>query len=174
MIPSNFKDITGQQFNRWTVIRKAKSGKGWQTKWLCVCICGNQKVIYGNHLQRGNSKSCGCLREELSLNRPLTHGHNRKNRPSSEYRAWYHMKTRCYNPNFNGFKDYGGRGITVCNEWIHDFQAFYDHIGPKPSPEHSLDRIDNNGNYEPGNVRWATRLEQRHNQRRCLLNTQKV
>lgn len=85
---------------------------------------------------------------------------------SPEYRTWTAIKRRCFNKNTADYEDYGGRGITVSNEWINDFQAFYDHIGPKPSDKYSIDRIDNNGNYEPGNVRWATASEQMKNQRK--------
>lgn len=82
-----------------------------------------------------------------------------------EYHSWYAAKRRCYDPKDNSFADYGARGITMCDEWINSFSAFMEHIGPKPSAEHTLERADNSRGYEPGNVRWATRLEQRHNRR---------
>lgn len=88
-----------------------------------------------------------------------------KKRPSPEQYAWSHMKQRCFNPNNKRYKDYGGRGIKVCDEWVNDFKSFYNYIGERPSSNHSLDRIDNNGNYEPGNVRWSTYEEQNNNRR---------
>ncbi len=91
-----------------------------------------------------------------------------------EYRAWYQMIYRCTNPKFPQWKDYGGRGISVCAEWRNSFTAFFEHVGPRPSPQHSFDRIDNDGNYEPGNVRWATRSQQNSNQRRTKRGSRKV
>jgi len=98
----------------------------------------------------------------------LTHGHSVGHKTTAEFRAWCSMKSRCYVETNEKYPIYGGRGITVHDAWLTDFQAFYDHVGPKPEPRYSLDRIDVNGNYEPGNVRWATPSQQRLNQRRML------
>ena len=95
--------------------------------------------------------------------------HNKSSTP--EYTAWCSMKTRCYNPNYQYYEHYGARGIEVADEWINDFRAFYNHVGPRPSAKHSLDRIDNNGNYEPGNVRWATDSQQKLNRGKQKNNT---
>lgn len=92
-------------------------------------------------------------------------------RYTPEYRTWTHMKVRCYNKNYESFSNYGGRGIKVCDEWLNDFVAFFNHVGKKPSPQHTLDRIDNDGNYEPGNVRWATKSEQQMNRGMLKTNT---
>lgn len=92
-------------------------------------------------------------------------------KPTKERRAWWRMKYRCYKPTHHKYPIYGGRGITVCDRWLCSFQHFLADVGPAPSPQHSIDRIDNNGNYEPGNVRWATRVEQGRNQRRNVLLT---
>lgn len=118
------------------------------------CDCGSVRSAVYSHLVSGRSSSCG-------------HGiarHGRSGTP--EYTAWRDLKKRCLNPLDGDYPNYGGRGIRVCDEWVNSFEAFYEHIGPKPSPDMSVDRIDNDGNYEPGNVRWATATEQRHNQRR--------
>jgi len=124
--------------------------------WLCTCDCGENKVIMSGNLHNGTSRSCGCRNGQPR--------HGLRNTP--EYRAWSAMKTRCYNKKTGDkYRIYGGRGITVCREWLHNFPAFLEHIGNRPSTGHSLDRINNNGNYEPGNVRWATRKEQQQNRR---------
>jgi hypothetical protein len=100
----------------------------------------------------------------------MKHGHRPSpTRCTPEYTAWREMKRRCYTPG-RYFKDYGGRGIRVCPEWVNDFQAFFEHVGRRPSPEHSLDRKNNEGHYEPGNVRWATKAEQSHNTRRSKVS----
>jgi len=92
-------------------------------------------------------------------------------RTSPEYYAWHAMKARCYDQRAKSYKHYGGRGISVCQEWLDSFDDFYLHVGPKPTPKHSLDRINSDGNYEPGNVRWATELEQQNNRRCCVMVT---
>ena len=125
-------------------------------KWaICRCDCGNIKRVRAIDLERRGTRSCGCLREE---NR-TKHGM----RWTKEYGAWGGMKARCNAPSTTRYERYGGRGITVCQAWSDSFEAFYVDVGPAPSEDHSIDRIDNNGNYEIGNVRWATRKEQSAN-----------
>jgi hypothetical protein len=165
------KDRTGIRYGRLTAVQQEGIHKrSGNAQWLCECDCGGTKIVRSSSLQSGNTRSCGCLGDETrSVNgkdRTL-HGYSKTadGRPSIEYIAWSSAKYRCHCPTNPKFEQYGGRGITMCDEWRNDFQAFYDHIGPKPSPELSLDRIDNDGNYEPGNVRWATASEQRYNQR---------
>jgi len=129
--------------------------------WLCRCDCGTEKVLASNALRTSHTQSCGCGMHAG------THGQSsRQGKPTPEYMAWEAMKQRCLNPRHKAFPRYGGRGITVCPEWIDSFEAFFAHVGPRPGPEYSLDRYpDNNGNYEPGNVRWTTWEEQNRNQR---------
>ena len=133
----------------------------------CYCECGTITQVHRNNLRRGLTKSCGCLRREVSTERMTKHGMARSRTgklPAKEYRAWQSMKHRCLNKKNNpDWHNYGGRGITVCEEWLHDFPVFYAHIGAAPSPDHSVDRIEVNGHYEPGNVRWATDEEQARN-----------
>lgn len=158
-------DLTSQRFGRLVVLERSTDAKK-QPQWLCVCDCGTQCVVMGAHLRWGHTLSCGCLQIERAGDAGRTHGEAGSKR-TAEYRAWALMLRRCNNPNSHEFKYYGGRGITVCAEWLNSYEAFLAHLGRRPSPQHSVDRFpDNNGNYEPGNVRWATRHQQSLNQRR--------
>jgi hypothetical protein len=156
--------LEGQTFYRLKVISLARKGR--ERAWLCQCECGNFTTVITEHLMRGGVRSCGCFKLERVTNLKLNHGHARAGKWSSEFRAWCSAKNRCYNPKYHGYHRYGGRGIVMADEWRSDFAAFLNHIGPKPDPRLSLDRVDVNGNYEPGNVRWTTPSEQRLNQRR--------
>src|SRR6266566_1115227 len=170
-------DISGEKFGRLTAIRIVARGgqERRDQKWLCRCECdGKEVVIDKRSLLYGNTRSGGCLLDESrSQNgkQNTTHGHSRCGNVSSEYMAWRGMRARCGNENHKHYKDYGGRGITVCERWAESFEAFLADMGLKPSPEHEIDRIQNDGNYEPGNCRWALPIEQANNKRNNRLFT---
>ncbi len=163
-----FIDRTGDIFGRLTVLMDSGKTCGTNVKWICRCECGVEVTVSGSGLNRGTSRSCGCLQRELLSDRKRTHGLSN----SPEYLVWQSMIARCHNPNNESWKGYGGRGIIVHDEWRNSFAAFFAHIGPRPSSNHSIDRFPNNdGNYEPGNVRWATAKDQNRNQRRNRMLT---
>jgi hypothetical protein len=148
--------MIGQTFERLTVIAAAPSRRYRDEQrpyWLCLCECGATAEVDQANLRRGKTKSCGCLRGAPS--------HRKSN--TREYRAWVNMITRCENPNTPGWENYGGRGIAVCARWRNSFEAFFADVGVRPSVNHSLDRINVDGNYEPGNCRWATQSDQMRN-----------
>lgn len=162
-----FKDLTGQCFGRLTVIERAgykTFGKQNKIMWRCICDCGNEKFVSASDLTNGRVQSCGCLFNESRATIRRTHGLSN----SKIYDVWCKMKDRCFKPDDKAYKNYGGRGITVYPAWIHDFKAFYDYVSKLEhfnEQGYSLDRIDNNGNYEPNNLRRATAEEQTRNQR---------
>lgn len=156
-------DLTGKRFTRLTVIKVSGKDAAHKTLWLCACDCGNESIVAAGNLTSGTSKSCGCLKSDRIKETKTIHGRGTKD---PTYGTWYSMRQRCRNPNNHKYKYYGGRGITVCKRWD-AFLDFLADMGERPAGR-TLDRIDPDGNYEPGNCRWATPREQRLNQRKQL------
>lgn len=161
-MPRTRTNMLGQKFGRLTVIGEAPSTPK-HANWECLCDCGKRVVVRGSHLRFGDTQSCTCLRNDLQrLNHKTIHGHARKQLRTPEYNSWDAMAQRCTNPHTARWKNYGGANppVTVCERWLNSFEAFLQDVGSKPSPEHSLGRILDMGNYEAGNVFWMTPAEQ--------------
>ncbi len=156
-----FIDLTGQKFGRLTVIKRAENAKCSNIQWFCQCECGKQTIVQGGTLRSGRTKSCGCLR--------IKHKYAIIDKISSTYEMWKNIIQRCTNSNNSRYKDYGGRGIRVCEAW-RSFDHFFEDMGERP-PNTSIDRIDNNKGYYKANCRWATRKEQARNTRTNKLIT---
>ena len=154
-------DLSGMKFGHWTVIRRAEN-RGRHTYWVCQCDCGNIKEVMSDNLISGKSTTCGCSWGE----------HHREDKCMRLYGIWRGMKRRCYNKNEKAYKAYGGRGISICDEWLHSYTAFEEwafangYDPDAPTRECTIDRIDVNGNYEPSNCRWISMDEQMRNTRR--------
>jgi len=159
----------GSRFGRLTVVREATQG-GWkEIRWLCRCDCGSTVIARGSSLRRGCPRSCGCLSREVTAARSLRHGYTRRGQRSPEWLVWSAMNQRCHYPKDRRYPNYGGRGIVVCERWRAAFEDFVADMGHRPAPRHSLDRIDNDGPYSPGNCRWAEPKEQQRNKRNSTI-----
>lgn len=169
---SRLINLVGKKFGRLTVLERVEKGSI-HSYWKCRCDCGNVIDVRGSCLREKQTKSCGCFRREASSDRAKrrqSHGLSK----SKIWNVWQAIKMRCFNKNHFSYKNYGGRGITICEEWCNDIQSFFDYVSKLEhfgEDGYSLDRINNDGNYEPGNVRWATAKEQAINRRTTLKHT---
>lgn len=163
-IAHNRVDHTGKKFGRLTVMSYAHTLKK-RSWWNCVCECGGTKIANGHELVRGDTKSCGCIRGVANTR----HGES-KGKKTKEYRTWKGIRTRCQNTNHHKYPIYGGRGIKLCDRWSL-YENFLADMGRAPGPDYSIERDEVNGNYEPGNCRWATATEQMNNTRRNVFYT---
>lgn len=161
------KDIKGRKFAFLTALEYMPNPPR-KSKWRCICDCGNETFVDSYKLTSGHTTSCGCQSSRHTVgDRNRTHGMSTY---TPEYRAWRNIKVRCYDNKNDHYKDYGGRGIKMCDAWLNSFETFLADVGFRPTPQHSLDRYPNNdGDYEAGNVRWATRSQQRRNTRDAVV-----
>lgn len=176
-------NLIGRRFNLLVAIEKTiERTKSKEIIWRCICDCGKESLVNSHALISGHTTSCGCKQRESARKycrkigkKNIKHGHRVNYEKTREYNTWMAMVQRCSNPKHDSFKCYGGRGIKVCTEWLHSFENFLSYLKmndmhPRPIGM-TLDRFpDNNGNYEPGNVRWATSLQQNENREQLLRN----
>jgi hypothetical protein len=164
-------DLTGQKFGLLTAIERVERTASGKTRWRCRCDCGQDVIVQRDNLRSGHTRACGCRQGASGRALWTTHGMARTGPRMPEYQCWGNMKRRCLDPKNKAFKNYGARGIRICQDWLQDFHKFLADVGPRPTAQHTLDRVRNDGHYEPGNVRWATHTEQSNNTRRNRLLT---
>lgn len=156
----------GAVYGRWTVKGPTKDRHTPSRRyWDCVCLCGTERAVLSHGLVSGASQSCGCLNREISRITSKTSNRSHGRTKTKEHIAWTAMKQRCYYTKHRSYAYYGGRGIVVCERWLNSFENFFEDMGLRPSDEHSLDRIDSDGDYSPDNCKWSTREEQSTNRR---------
>lgn len=160
-------DLVGQRFGKWTVLERDTNHPAKKSYWICICDCGTRKSVKGESLRRGLSTCCRCVYVKNGIQRTQTkHG----KAGTKEYRTWSNIKKRVYKTTDQDYPRYGGRGIKMCERW-NDFRNFYADMGDAPSPSHSIDRIDNDGDYSPENCRWATPSQQTRNSTKARMVT---
>lgn len=157
----NIIDLTGKTFGRLKVMARAENGKDNSSRWLCLCACGKEKTIRSKSLRTGSTVSCGCFRSEKMRKEKTKHGEC----DSKLYAIWKAIKQRCLNPKNQDYCYYGARGVTICPNWTDDFSQFKNDVGDRTDEGLTIDRIDNDGDYEPGNIKWSTWSEQARNKR---------
>jgi hypothetical protein len=169
------RELKGQRFGRLVAeCRFLWPGQDiWpgQDLWVFRCDCGEEVALPASYVTRGDTKSCGCLQSEVARRRLWKHGHKAHKKVSPEYRTWAGMRTRCLDEGHHSYRNYGARGITICERWLESFEAFFEDMGPKPSPKHEIERVDNDGPYSPENCVWATHGQQMANTRATRLLT---
>lgn len=166
--PGKLINLAGMKFGRLSILERAGRAKNGNALWKCACECGHETTADGHNLRNGTTQSCGCLQKQRTSAAKLQHGEAGKNGAtgaSAEYRAWTGIKTRCYNPNGDSYIYYGSRGIGMCDRWKSSYEAFLSDMGRRPSPKHSIERKNNDGDYTPDNCKWATIDEQAVNRR---------
>lgn len=169
-MPKKLDIPNGSVYGDWVVLSESSPSRGGRRRFICRCSCGVERAVDLSHMRGGRSTGCGCRAARNTSKRVWVHGQANGGgvRPAGrEYAAWQSMKDRCFNPDNQDYGRYGGRGITVHPKWL-DYLAFFRDMGSRPSPKHSLDRINNDGNYEPGNCKWSTPREQCRNQEKTL------